>query len=148
MQELNLPKYDFKIIKKNNKNYIFDEIRKKYISLTPEEWVRQNFIKYLISEKKYPKGLISVEMSFQLNRLQKRSDIVVHNRKGKPKMIVECKSPSININQKVIEQIITYNISLKVDYLTITNGLKHYCYKIDYNKPDNSTFIPDLPELF
>ena len=148
MQELNLPKYDFKIIKKNNKNYIFDEIRKKYISLTPEEWVRQNFIKYLISEKKYPKGLISVEMSFQLNRLQKRSDIVVYNRKGKPKMIVECKSPSVNINQKVIEQIITYNISLKVDYLTITNGLKHYCYKIDYDKPDNNSFIQDLPELF
>ena len=147
MQELNLPKYDFKIIKKNNKNFIFDEIRKKYISLTPEEWVRQNFIKYLVKDKKYPQGLISVEMSFQLNRLAKRSDIVIFNRKAVPKMIVECKAPSVNINQKVIEQIIRYNITLKVDYLTITNGLKHYCYKIDYKKPDKSLFIPDLPNF-
>ena len=146
MQKLNLPEYQFKIIEKNEKKFIFDEIRKKYLILSPEEWVRQNFIKYLVTEKNYPKGLISIEMHLQLNKQSKRSDIVIFNNKAKPKMIVECKAPSIKLEQKVVEQIIRYNIVLKVNFLIITNGLKHYCYKIDNKNPKNNNFIKEIPE--
>ncbi len=145
MEPLNLPTYFFKIKSEDNRKYIFDEIRRKYILLTPEEWVRQNFIKYLISEKNYPQQLISVEMEFKLNKLSKRCDIVVFNSIGKPNLIVECKSHAVRINQDIFDQIVNYNINFDVDYLIVTNGVKHYCCKLD-KKSKSFAFIDGIPE--
>jgi len=145
MQTLNLPTYSFKIKSEDNRKYIFDEIRKKYLLLTPEEWVRQNFIKYLVKEKKYPRQLMSVEMEFKIGKLIKRCDIVVFNKAGKPNMIVECKSPSITINQDTFDQISDYNRYFNVIYLIVTNGIKHYCCKFDKNI-GRFPFIEEIPE--
>lgn len=111
---------------------IFDRIRRKFVRLTPEEWVRQNFIQYLIHEGKYPPGLLGVEVMFRQNKLNKRVDILVHDRTGKPVMIVECKEPDIPLNDKVFDQIVTYNMELKVQYIIVTNGIDHYACKIDH----------------
>ena len=146
MQPLNLPTYSFNIKSEGERNYIFDEIRKKYILLTPEEWVRQNFIQYLSTEKKYPKTLISVEIHFKVNKLSKRGDIILFNKMGEPLMIVECKAPSVNINQKVFDQIARYNMKFQVDYLTVTNGLKHYCCKMEYDS-GGYTFLKEIPSF-
>jgi len=149
MQKLNLPSYNFKI-RKNNKSYeIFDFIRKQYVSLSPEEWVRQNFIRFLVEEKKYPQVLIAVEKSIKLNRMIRRPDIVIYNKNIKAKLIVECKAPSVKINQTTLDQIVRYNMVLKVDYLVVSNGLVHYCVKINYkeNKYDFINEIPDFSQL-
>lgn len=111
---------------------ILDQLRKKYVRLTPEEWVRQNFIQYLINEGSYPPGLIGVEVMFNLNKLKRRVDILVHNRAGKPVLIVECKAPEIAVNDKVFDQIVVYNLGLKVPFIVVTNGLDHYACKIDF----------------
>lgn len=145
MENLNLPTYSFKIKSEDNRKYIFDEIRRKYILITPEEWVRQNFIMYIIKEKNYPQQLISVEMEFKINKLSKRCDIVVFNKEGKPNLIIECKSPAVTINQGAFDQITNYNISFNVDYLIITNGLKHYCCKF-IPKDKRFSFIEEIPE--
>jgi len=115
---------------------IFDPVRKKYVKLTPEEWVRQNFVQYLIREGKYPAGLIGIEVMFPYNKLKKRVDILVHNRSGQPVMIVECKAPEVKIgDEKTSDQIVTYNIAFRVPYLVITNGMEHYACKItDHEK--------------
>ena len=113
--------------------------------LTPEEWVRQNFIKYLIVEKNYPQQLISVEMEFKINKLSKRCDIVVFNSKGQPNMIIECKSHAVAINQDIFDQVVNYNINFDVDYLIVTNGIKHYCCKLD-RENRSFAFIDDIPE--
>ena len=146
MEKLNLPTYSFNIKLIGQRKYIFDFIRKKFVILTPEEWVRQNFLKYLVNEKKYPASLVAVEKEFKLNRLSKRSDAVVYSKKGKPILIVECKAASVKIDQKVFDQIARYNMQLQVDYLLVTNGLNHYCCKIDY---DNSQyhFLKVIPEF-
>lgn len=149
MQKLNLPDYDFRIRQHNGKHEIFDEIRKKYLLLNPEEWVRQNLIKFLISDREIPAGLISIEKGLKVNNLNKRTDIVIHNKKGLAVMIVECKAPSVKIDQKVFEQIARYNMSLKVPVLMVSNGLEHYTCKIDF---ENSRFsfldhIPDFETL-
>ena len=149
MQKLNLPSYNFKI-RKNNKNYeIFDSIRKQYVSLSPEEWVRQNFIRFLVEEKQYPEMLIAVEKSIKLNRMIRRPDIVIYDKTTKAKLIVECKAPSVKITQNTIDQIVRYNMTLKVDYLVVTNGLNHYCIQINYkeNKHNFINEIPDFQEL-
>jgi hypothetical protein len=145
MQSLNLPTYSFKIKSEDNRKFIFDEIRRKYLLLTPEEWVRQNFIKYLVNEKKYPQQLISIEMEFKINTLIKRCDIVVFNKSGSPNLIVECKSPSVTIKQDIFDQISDYNRYFNVDYLIVTNGIKHYCCKFDKNKR-SFPFIDVIPE--
>ena len=145
MESLNLPTYSFNIKFQEQRKYIFDTLRKKYVLLTPEEWVRQNFLKYLIEEKKYPASLISVEMEFKLNKLSKRSDAVVFDRKGKPVMIIECKATSVKVDQLVFEQIARYNMQLMVNYLIVTNGLNHYCCKIDFEN-QSYTFLKDIPE--
>jgi len=106
---------------------IFDCIRKKYVTLTPEEWVRQHLIYYLITEKGYPATLISVETPLKYARLDKRSDVIVYDRNGKPLMLAECKAPEVNITQKVFEQIAVYNLTIQAQFLLITNGLQHYC---------------------
>ncbi len=110
---------------------IFDPVRKKHVKLTPEEWVRQNFIQYLIREGNYPPGLMIVEGFFRLNNLKKRADIIVHNRKGEPVLIVECKSTEIEIDDSVREQLGEYNMKYRVPYVVFTNGLRHYAFRYD-----------------
>ncbi len=145
METLNLPTYSFKLKSNTGRNYIFDEIRKKYVVLTPEEWVRQNFIKYLCEEKKFPESLISVETNFSLYNTKKRSDILIYDRGGSPVMMVECKAPSVKIDNMVFDQILRYNLNFNLGYLIITNGLLHFCFKID--KTDNSTeFLNEIPD--
>ena len=130
MKKLNLPFFEFKI-KKENKNYIiFDEIRKKWIVLTPEEWIRQNFIKYIIS-KNYPTSLINCEKVFYINKIQKRYDIVVYNSAGEVDILVECKSSNIKINKDHFDQVMRYNIELKSKRIILTNGIENYYFKFN-----------------
>lgn len=124
---------------------IFDIIRKKYVALTKEEWVRQHFIHYMIQEKGFPLSLISVERGLKLLKIQKRYDIVIFNNKGEPKLIVECKSPEISLSQDAFDQAARYNMGLKVDYMIISNGIDHYCCKINYEN-DDYTFLDDIPK--
>ena len=143
---LNLPKYEFRIKNKDNQPYIFDFIRKKYYLLTPEEWVRQHFMRYLIEEKKYPKGRIGVEILVKINGMNKRSDIVVYDEKGNPLLIVECKRPEVAITQETFDQIARYNLQLNANYLVVTNGLQHFCCQMDF-KNQNYIFLEEIPEM-
>lgn len=127
--KLNLPESELTLKKEGGKVWIFDIIRKKYIVLTPEEWVRQNFIHYMIRDLKYPRSLFRIEGALTYNSLQKRSDILVRNREGKPWMLVECKSPGIKLTQKAFNQIAVYNMTIGATYLAVTNGMVHYCCK-------------------
>ena len=149
MNQLNLPPYYFKISGKGNSELIFDPLRRKYVRLTPEEWVRQNFIQYLIREGKYPAGLIGVEAMFRLNKLKRRVDVLIHNRAGQPVMIVECKAPDIALNEKVFDQIVCYNMEFRVPFIIVTNGMSHYACKIDHenNKYDFLLVIPLYEDL-
>jgi type I site-specific restriction endonuclease len=144
MLKLNFPDFKFRIEKKEGKPTIFDEIRKKFLILSPEEWVRQNLIKFLIQEKNVPAGLIVIEKGLKVNQLNKRTDIVIYKRDGKAGMIVECKAPSVKISQATFEQIARYNMSLRVPLLVVSNGLEHYCCKIDFEKEQYS-FLKDIP---
>lgn len=130
MTEVVFGKYDFRLEERENGRYIFDEIRKKFLALTPEEWVRQHVLHYLIHDRNYPKSLIAVERGVELNGLQKRFDILVFGKDGAPKMIVECKAPEEPLNEKVFEQIARYNLSLNVRYLWVTNGSFHFCCRL------------------
>ena len=145
MQQLNLPEADLKILKEYDKLKVFDIIRKKYVILTPEEHVRQEFIHYLINEKKYPKGLLSVEKKLNVFKTEKRADIVLYNTNLKPVVIIECKAPKINITQKAFDQIARYNMNFKAGYLIVTNGLKHFCCKPDY-KNNSYEFLKEIPD--
>lgn len=131
MKQLNLPHYSFRIKGEPGKESILDPIRKKFVKLTPEEWVRQNFVRYLIEEGKYPPGLIGIEVSSDYNKMKRRVDVLIHNRKGEPVMIVECKAPEVPVNDKVFDQIVCYNMGFRVPYLIVTNGLDHYACKIN-----------------
>lgn len=144
MLRLNLPSKVFKIKETDGKLVIFDEIRKRYVALTPEEWVRQHFISFLIDEKKYPKSLIANEISIKLNSTDKRCDSVVYDRFLNPLIIVEYKAPEVEITQAVFDQISRYNIVFKVPYLIVSNGLSHYCCHIDYNL-NKSIFLTEIP---
>ena len=130
MKILNLPSFEFKIKKENNNNLIFDEIRKKWLVLNPEEWVRQNFIRFIIS-KKYPKSLINCEKSFYINNVLKRYDIVVYNNKGEVEILVECKSPSVKIRKEHFDQVMRYNTQLNSDIVIVTNGITHFYFKFN-----------------
>ena len=144
MQELHFSSYTFRFKSNENKTLIFDIIRKKFVVLTPEEWVRQHAIHFLISEKKYPAAHINVEKQLQLNDTVKRYDIVVFNKDGTIKIIVECKAPSIKTNQQTFDQIARYNLVLKSETLMVTNGLEHFFCKMDFaNK--KYLFLKDLP---
>jgi hypothetical protein len=149
MRALNLPSYDFRFRTTSRKQYIFDEIRKKYVVNTPEEWVRQNFIRYLIVVKRYPEALISIEREISLNRMSKRCDAVIYSKYGNPLMILEFKAPDVSVGQPVFDQIVRYNLALKVNFLLISNGLKHYCCKIDFQNKDYAFMhaIPDYDDL-
>lgn len=144
MQELNLPPYQFNLIREDKKTKIFDAIRKRYLVLTPEEWVRQNFIEFLVQERNFPRGLIAVEKGLKLNGMQKRTDILVYSKTAKPLLMVECKAPEVKIEQKVFDQVARYNIHFQLPYLVVTNGLSHYCAKIDITAK-RFDFLKDIP---
>jgi len=142
MLHIEYPHHPFRIKEENNVHLIFDEIRKKWIVLTPEEWVRQNFIQYLLQAKKYPSSVIAVEKEIKLGELKKRCDIVVY-KEHQPWMIIECKEQTIPLNDSVIQQVLRYNISLKVEILVVTNGENSYAVRIDNN---NIIPLDTLPE--
>ena len=144
MLPLNLPTASFKIINKDGKTSIFDVLRKKYVALTPEEWVRQHFTNYLLIYKGYPKGLLANEIQINLNGTKKRCDTVLFNRDLSARMIVEYKAATVPITQAVFDQITRYNMVLRVEYLIVSNGLNHYCCKIDY-KTGKYHFLRDVP---
>lgn len=144
IKDLNLPNYSFRIKEEDKKTKIFDEIRRSFFVLTPEEWVRQNLIQFLIQEKQFPKALIAVEKGLKLHGMQKRMDILVYDRKGQPLLMAECKAPEVSIDQSVFEQIGRYNIRMKLPYLLVSNGLDHYCAKVDFDKA-NIAFLEDIP---
>lgn len=126
MNRLNLPPFDVKVKKEGGKHFIFDGIRKKFVALTPEEWVRQHVVHYLITEFQYPKTLFKIESGLKYNQMHKRSDIVVHGRDGRPWMLIECKSPDIRLTQKAFNQVAVYNMSIGAKYLAVTNGMAHF----------------------
>ena len=144
MLSLNLPPFDIKIQQRDGKSFIFDPLRKKYIALTPEEWVRQHFVHLLTDYKGYPKGLLANEVQLNLNGTKKRCDTVLFNKDLSARMIVEYKAPTVEITQAVFDQITRYNMVLKVEYLIVSNGLHHYCCRIDYTTM-KYTFLPDIP---
>lgn len=149
MLPLNLPSYSFSIRQVENKTKIFDTVRKRYVVLTPEEWVRQNFIRFLIEDRQIPEGLIGIEKTIFLNRIAKRYDIVVFNREKEPQLVVECKRPSVKIDQKAFEQAIRYNLVLNIRYVILTNGLQHFCFLLDYHAQTASPLqsIPGFAEI-
>ena len=146
MYRLNLPPFEPKIRKKegSSENEIFDPLRRKYVALTPEEWVRQHFVQYLISEKKSPASLIANEAGIKLNSLTRRCDTIVYNTRLEPVMIVEYKEPRVKITQEVFNQVVRYNSVLKVPFIVVTNGLIHYCCRMNYEKMGYE-YLTDIP---
>lgn len=144
MQQLNFPAYQFRFKNSENKVAIFDQIRKKFIILTPEEWVRQHVIQFLLVEKKYPLSLINVEKVLKVNGLRKRYDVVVFNTDGSIFILIECKAPEIKISQSTFDQIARYNMTMKAQFLMLTNGLNHYFCKMDFEN-EKYLFLTDLP---
>ena len=144
MERLNLPTYSFKIKSEGNIRYIFDKFRKKYIKLTPEEWVRQNFLYFLEKERGYPASKIVIEKSMQLHGLDKRADIMVCDAYGMPLVLVECKAPDIPITNNTFQQISAYNMKFKVKYLLVTNGMQHYCCRLNFETGE-IIFLSDIP---
>ena len=144
MQQLNFSNYKFRFKNSENKVSIFDEIRKKFIILTPEEWVRQNVVQFLLEEKKYPKSLINVEKVLKINGLRKRYDVVVFNSDGSIFILIECKAPEIKITQATFDQIARYNMTMNAQFLMVTNGLNHYFCQMDYEN-EKYTFLENLP---
>lgn len=146
MQPLNFPKYSFRVKNSENGLHIFDLIRKKFVVLQPEEWVRQHVVHFLIATKKYPKSLINVEKQLIVNNLKKRYDVVVFEPNGSIQILVECKAPEIKIDQKTFDQIAQYNYQLKSKYLMVTNGMQHYYCKME---PENEKykFLKEIPDF-
>ena len=144
MQKLNFPTYSFRFKSSKNKTSIFDDVRKKFVILQPEEWVRQHCIQFLIQEKGYPKSLINVEKEIIINSLKKRYDIVVFNPNGSIHLIVECKAPNMTIKQDSFDQIARYNAKLNASYLLVTNGLNHYYCQMNF-ETKRYNFLRDLP---
>lgn len=149
MQELNLPKYDFKVRRADNNTQIFDRTRKKFVVLTPEEWVRQHFINYLTEHLFFPRSLIKVEFGIKYNQLNKRPDILVFTPRGEPLIIIECKSTSIKISKSVLEQVSIYNKVIKSPYSMVTNGLQHICWHNNFitGEIDFLKSIPSYEEI-
>lgn len=144
MLSLNLPGFDYKVTRKDGKPMIFDPLRRKYVALTPEEWVRQHFTNYLITEKEFPKDLLANEITINLHNTSKRCDTIVYNRFLAPIMIIEYKAPSVAVKEAVFDQIARYNFSLRVPYLVVSNGLEHFCCKIDY-EAQSYGFLAHIP---
>ena len=146
MQKLNLPSYNFRFKNSENKVSIFDVIRKKFIILTPEEWVRQHTIHYLLHEKNYPNSLINVEKLIKINTITKRYDVVIFKPNGELFLLIECKAPQVKINQDTFDQIARYNLKLQAQYLMVTNGLNHYFCQMDFEK-QAYVFLEQLPDF-
>ncbi len=146
MQPLNFPSYSFRFKNSENKVSIFDEVRKKFIQLTPEEWVRQHTIQYVLQEKQYPKSYLNVEKLIKINDLHKRYDLIVFQPDGTIFLLVECKAPEVKITQDTFDQIARYNLALKARYLMVTNGLNHYFCQMDFEK-EAYIFLKELPEF-
>ena len=144
MLSLNLPSAALKITDRSGKKYVFDVLRKKYVALTPEEWVRQHFVHYLLGHKGYPQMLMANEVQLALNGTKKRCDTVLYKRDLTPQMIVEYKAPHVAITQAVFDQICRYNMVLRVDYLVVSNGVNHYCCRMDYDY-GRYEFLPAVP---
>ncbi len=142
---LNLPSYSFRVKEQTDQRLIFDEFRKRWVKLTPEEWVRQNFARYLTEVKHFPASLLSVERSLRINQHDFRTDIVLFSKTGQPLVVVECKAPEVKISQQVFDQIARYNLALRVDYLVVTNGMMHYCCRFDQQSMTYS-FLPEIPD--
>ncbi|MDD3320287.1 MAG: type I restriction enzyme HsdR N-terminal domain-containing protein [Paludibacter sp.] len=144
MLQLNLPPYNFRIKKENEKLFIFDAQRKRYVSLTPEEWVRQHFIRFLVEEKKYPAAYLAIEKQLIMNGMKKRCDAILYNELAQPVMIIEFKAPNVPITQQTFDQVAVYNTKLKVDYFMISNGLEHYCCRVN-TENSNYEFFSEIP---
>ena len=144
MQRLNFPQYRFRFKNSENNLAVFDVLRKKFVLLSPEEWVRQHTVHFLMEEKNFPKNLLNVEKVLKINQLTKRYDIVAYNPDGSIKLLVECKAPNIKIDQTTFDQIARYNLSLNAEYLMVTNGLQHYFCQLDY-KTKSYLFLHYLP---
>ena len=144
MQQLNLPPYNIKLLKKDGKTFVYDPLRRKDVTLTPEEWVRQHFVNFLVTVKAYPPELIANEVSVNVNSTSKRCDTVIYDNYLKPLVIVEYKAPDVIINGDVFEQISRYNSVLRVPYLIVSNGFTHYCCNMDYQEM-KCNFMEDIP---
>ena len=143
--DLNLPQFSFRIKDNLGKKLIFDCFRRRWVALTPEEWVRQNFARYLAEVKHFPASLIALERSLKINQHDFRSDIVLFSKSGNPLAVVECKAPEVKISQQVFDQIARYNLELRVSYLIVTNGLTHYCCQFDQQRL-TYTFLAEIPD--
>ncbi|MGV3561198.1 type I restriction enzyme HsdR N-terminal domain-containing protein [Larkinella arboricola] len=146
MDSLNLPVFDYNTKQIDGKPYIFDVLRKKYVLITPEEWVRQHVVHLLLNQYGYPKALIRSEGGLKLNQLRKRTDLLVFDRSGKPFLLVECKAPQVSVNQQVFDQIARYNHIHQAPYLVVTNGLTHFCCCVDHQL-NTVNFLDDLPRF-
>ena len=146
MQKLNFPSYSFRFKNSENKVSIFDDIRKKFIILTPEEWVRQHTVQYLLQDKNYPKSYLNVEKLIRINDIQKRYDIVVFKPNGALFLLIECKAPEVKISQDTFDQIARYNLKLNAQYLMVTNGVNHYFCQMDFEK-EQYVFLENLPNF-
>ena len=146
LPELNFPYSKFKIKEEEGKLHIFDDSRKKYIALTPEEWVRQNCLHYLRDHKKYPISLLAVEKGIKVNNQHLRYDIVAYSKNAKPVLLVECKAPDVKISQSTFDQIAVYNMELKVPFLLVTNGVQHFCCIVDFEEK-RFQFLKEVPDF-
>jgi hypothetical protein len=144
MIQLNLPKCLLRFSNRATGTFVFDAFRKKYVALTPEEWVRQNFLSWLVNDLGYPRGLIAVEAPLKYNTLQKRADAIVYNRQGSPLMMIECKSAHVEITQDTFLQAARYNFNFNCKYLVLTNGLSHYCSELDLEKK-TFRYLEEIP---
>ena len=145
MHSLNFPPYNFRFKNSENKVAVFDELRKKFVSLTPEEWVRQHVVHFLLKEKKIPKSLLNVEKQLKVHGLQKRYDVLAYNPDGSIHLVVECKAATVPITQEAFDQIARYNLTLNSTFVMVTNGLQHYFCKMNYAE-EKYDFLHDLPE--
>lgn len=146
MKRLNLPTFDYKVKASEQGHLIFDVIRKRYVRLTPEEWVRQHLLHYLIDHLAYPRALVRIEQGVRYNRLQHRADILVYDRAAKPLLLVECKAPHVPLNHDTWGQIARYNAQVGASMLVVTNGLQHFCWQLDYEQGDH-TLLPTIPSF-
>jgi hypothetical protein len=144
MKKLNLPAYDYKLKKQGERFYIFDPIRRKYLLLTPEEWVRQHLLHYLMEQLGYPRGLITTETGLRYNGMQRRSDLLVRDVQGHPYLLAECKAPEVALSEAVFRQVSAYNHILKAPLLLISNGLQHFCCRFE-PEVGKWHFLPEIP---
>lgn len=145
MYQLNLPTYDLRLRRTGNRDMIFDVLRRKYVALTPEEWVRQHFVHFLIEHKGYPTALLANEIELRIGEKRLRADTLLYNKELRPHMLIEYKSPTIALTQKVFDQISAYNLLLHADYLIVSNGMQHICCRMDYEQ-NTYHFLEEIPD--